>query len=51
MLAVQEDQIKTKLKEIFGFSQFRGLQEEIIKNILGHKNTFVIMPTKKSNES
>lgn len=45
MLAVQEDQIKKKLKEVFGFSQFRGLQEEIIKNVLSKKNSFVIMPT------
>jgi ATP-dependent DNA helicase RecQ len=34
-----------KLKEIFGYSQFRGTQEEIINNVLAGKNTFVIMPT------
>jgi len=37
--------LKEKLKEIFGFSQFRGEQEIIIKNILQGNNTFVIMPT------
>ncbi len=37
--------LKDKLKEIFGYSQFRGDQEVIIKNILAGKNTFVIMPT------
>ena len=33
------------LKKYFGFSQFKGLQEEVIKSILLKKNTFVIMPT------
>ena len=33
------------LKKFFGFSQFKGLQEEVIKNILQRNNTFVIMPT------
>ena len=33
------------LKKYFGFSQFKGLQEEVIKSILQKNNTFVIMPT------
>ncbi|MCF8218267.1 MAG: DNA helicase RecQ [Bacteroidales bacterium] len=33
------------LKEIFGFSTFKGNQLEIIKNVLSKKDTFVIMPT------
>ncbi|MGB3152853.1 MAG: ATP-dependent DNA helicase RecQ [Maribacter sp.] len=33
------------LKKFFGFSHFKGLQEEVIKHILQGKNTFVIMPT------
>jgi len=37
--------LKERLKEIFGFSQFRGEQEAIINNIMGGNNTFVIMPT------
>ncbi|AFL84608.1 ATP-dependent DNA helicase RecQ [Belliella baltica DSM 15883] len=37
--------VKENLKEIFGFSQFRGNQEAIVDNILGGSNTFVIMPT------
>ena len=37
--------LKASLKKYFGFSTFKGLQEDVIKNILGHKNTFVIMPT------
>ena len=47
---MQVDQIvqvtlKERLKEIFGYSQFRGDQEIIIHNILAGRNTFVIMPT------
>lgn len=33
------------LKQYFGFGKFKGLQEEVIKSILGGHNTFVIMPT------
>ena len=39
------DAIKEKLKEVFGYSNFRGNQEAIIHNLLDSKNTFVIMPT------
>lgn len=40
-----EIEIHKELKKYFGFSQFKGLQEEVIKSILDKKNTFVIMPT------
>ncbi len=33
------------LKKYFGFSKFKGLQEEVIKSVLAKENTFVIMPT------
>ncbi|MFC7356894.1 DNA helicase RecQ [Jejudonia soesokkakensis] len=33
------------LKKYFGFSKFKGLQEEVIQSILQGNNTFVIMPT------
>lgn len=33
------------LKEYFGFDRFKGGQEEIVKNVLDRKDTFVIMPT------
>ncbi|RDK84839.1 DNA helicase RecQ [Marinirhabdus gelatinilytica] len=33
------------LKKYFGFSKFKGLQEEVIKSVLAQENTFVIMPT------
>lgn len=39
------DELKEKLREVFGYGQFRGNQESIIRNILNGKNTFVIMPT------
>ncbi|WP_106636880.1 MULTISPECIES: RecQ family ATP-dependent DNA helicase [unclassified Siphonobacter] len=40
-----KETLKTKLKEVFGFSQFRGEQEDIICNLLAGNHTFVIMPT------
>ena len=33
------------LKAFFGFSSFKGEQEEIIQNVMDDKNTFVVMPT------
>ncbi len=33
------------LKKFFGFSQFKGLQEDVIRSIMQNKNTFAIMPT------
>lgn len=33
------------LQEHFGFDAFKGKQEQIIKNVLAGKDTFVIMPT------
>lgn len=45
MLVEEKDILKVRLKEIFGYSQFRGNQETIIRNLLDGKNTFVIMPT------
>jgi len=37
--------LKAALKNFFGFNEFRGLQEEVIKSVLNKENTFVIMPT------
>ncbi len=45
MLVEEKDALKERLKEIFGYSQFRGNQEAIIRNLLEGNNTFVIMPT------
>ena len=33
------------LKKFFGFSKFKGLQEDVIKSIVSGNNTFAIMPT------
>ena len=38
-------QLTEELKKHFGFSTFKGLQEEVIKNVLARKNSFVLMPT------
>lgn len=43
--SVAEIDIYAALKKYFGFSRFKGLQEEVVKSILNGKNTFVIMPT------
>jgi len=40
-----EIDIHKELKKYFGFSQFKGLQEQVIKSIIHGNNTFVIMPT------
>ncbi|WP_068838265.1 DNA helicase RecQ [Pontibacter akesuensis] len=45
MSVKQEVNLKNKLKEVFGYNQFRGNQELIINNIINGRNTFVIMPT------
>ncbi|AYO57429.1 DNA helicase RecQ [Chryseobacterium sp. 6424] len=37
--------LSKELKKYFGFSTFKGQQEEIIKNLLQGKDIFVLMPT------
>jgi ATP-dependent DNA helicase RecQ len=37
--------LHSELKKYFGFSQFKGLQEVVIKSLVAGNNTFVIMPT------
>lgn len=37
--------LHSSLKKYFGFSKFKGLQENVIQNIMEGKDTFVIMPT------
>ncbi len=41
----QEINLHEQLKKYFGFSQFKGLQEEVITSIVNDHNTFVVMPT------
>jgi len=45
MEMVGEFTLHELLKKIFGFSQFKGNQEAVIKNLLEGRDTFVIMPT------
>ncbi len=40
-----EQSLHDLLKNVFGFEQFKGNQEDIIKSILAGNNTFVLMPT------
>lgn len=40
-----EIDLHKELKKYFGFNQFKGLQEQVVRSIINGKNTFVIMPT------
>lgn len=42
---MNENNLYAALKKHFGFTRFKGLQEDVIKSVLDRKNTFVIMPT------
>jgi len=42
---LNEIDLHKALKKHFGFSQFKGLQESVIKSILKRESTFVVMPT------
>ncbi len=42
---MNEIDIHAALKRYFGFSTFKGLQEEVVKSVVNNENTFVIMPT------
>ncbi|WP_010520704.1 DNA helicase RecQ [Aquimarina agarivorans] len=42
---MNQSELQKALKKYFGFSQFRGLQEQVIKSLLKKEDTFVIMPT------
>jgi len=42
---LEEINIYKALKKYFGFTTFKGLQEEVIKSVLRQEDSFVIMPT------
>jgi len=42
---ISDSTIHDYLKRYFGFDTFKGNQEQIIKNILAERDTFVLMPT------
>ncbi len=44
-LVLSELDLHASLKKYFGFSDFKGLQEQVVKHIVQGNNTFVIMPT------
>ncbi|MEY8019878.1 DNA helicase RecQ [Muriicola sp. SD30] len=44
-MVLNDTELQTSLKKYFGFSSFKGLQEQVIKNVIEGNNTFVIMPT------
>ncbi len=37
--------MQTLLKKYFGFDEFRPLQKDVIENVLGGRDSFVLMPT------
>ncbi|MEE4256439.1 MAG: ATP-dependent DNA helicase RecQ, partial [Bacteroidales bacterium] len=44
-MQVSDQQLHDFLKRYFGFDSFKGNQEDIIKNVLNGKDSFVLMPT------
>lgn len=44
-MGLTEIDLHKELKRYFGFSQFKGLQEQVVKSIVHGEDTFVIMPT------
>ena len=42
---IDRNLLREKLKEYFGFTSFKGNQEEVIMNLLSGRDTFVLMPT------
>lgn len=40
-----EIDLHKELKKYFGFNNFKGLQEDVVRSIISGRNTFVIMPT------
>ena len=44
-MSIVEKDLHLALKKYFGFSKFKGLQEQVIKSLLSGNHTFVVMPT------
>ena len=44
-MLLAESTLQEALNKYFGYDQFKGEQEQIIRNVLDGNNTFVIMPT------
>ncbi|MBZ9620386.1 DNA helicase RecQ [Psychroflexus lacisalsi] len=44
-MQLEQINLHQELKKYFGFNEFKGLQESVIKSIIANEDTFVIMPT------
>lgn len=44
-MSIKEIDIHSALKQYFGFSKFKGLQESVIESVVAGEDVFVIMPT------
>jgi len=44
-MVVHEADLQATLQQYFGFTQFRGKQEAVVRHLLAGQDTFVIMPT------
>ncbi|MDL1913346.1 MAG: DNA helicase RecQ [Bergeyella sp.] len=44
-MKAESPSLRDQLRHYFGFSTFKGRQEEIIRTLLGGKDVFVLMPT------
>ncbi|HEV2435796.1 MAG TPA: RecQ family ATP-dependent DNA helicase [Verrucomicrobiae bacterium] len=44
-MTLRRDQLFAPLKQVFGFSSFRPLQEEIIRDSLAGRDVFAVLPT------
>ena len=44
-MKISSEDLYIALKSHFGFNEFKGLQESVIKSIISQNNTFAIMPT------
>ncbi|MAU72262.1 MAG: DNA helicase RecQ [Pseudozobellia sp.] len=42
---INDSELHSALKKYFGFSEFKGLQKDVVNSILQGDNTFAIMPT------
>lgn len=42
---MEQINLHRELKKYFGFNEFKGLQESVIRSIIANEDTFVIMPT------
>lgn len=45
IMKATEIDLHKELKKYFGFNNFKGLQEDVVRSIISGNNTFVIMPT------